>query len=122
MLMLTMKGPLKTTLTIKKQDGDGNAVGYSINHHWPKGVGVDKGICLYDEEIEIPTPAELTEWLIWSNEHGAWWAPGHRGYVKSREKAGRYSFEEACMIVEGANRSMSNDGVPNEAMILDESC
>lgn len=59
------------------------------------------------------------EWLIWSIEHSAWWAPNSLGYTKDRESAGRYSFEEACDICHGANIAHRN--TPNEAMILDES-
>lgn len=35
------------------------------------------------------------DYLIWSHEHGAWWGPGGRGYVRSMSKAGRYSQAEA---------------------------
>lgn len=34
-------------------------------------------------------------WLIWSNEHAAWWNPERLGYTQRIEKAGRYSLEEA---------------------------
>lgn len=55
------------------------------------------------------------EWLIWSNEHGAWWAEGQRGYVVRRRQAGKYSFMEACRIVFEANQHTTN--IPNEAMV-----
>lgn len=55
-------------------------------------------------------------WIIWSEEHRAWWAPNHRGYVKNRNKAGRYSFEDATKIVSGANIGLKD--VPNEAMVM----
>lgn len=57
-------------------------------------------------------------WLIWSIEHDAWWMPNSRGYTKSRKGAGRYTFEEAIEIVEGANFYVV-DGRPNEAMIFE---
>lgn len=59
------------------------------------------------------------EWLIWSNEHDAWWGPNHRGYTKDRAEAGRYTYHEACAIVEGANKHRG-EMTPNEAMILDK--
>lgn len=59
------------------------------------------------------------DWLVWSNEHKSWWAPGHKGYTSSREKAGRYTLEEAVNIVKGANIAIENNGVPNEAIIHD---
>lgn len=58
-------------------------------------------------------------WLIWSEEHRAWWAPNHNGYVQSRKQAGQYTYEDACDIVKGANRSFND--VPNEAMVRAES-
>lgn len=38
------------------------------------------------------------EYLVWSNEHRAWWGPGMRGYVARIENAGRYSHEQAMQI------------------------
>lgn len=56
------------------------------------------------------------EWLIWSIEHRGWWAPNESGYRGVREQAGRYTFEQACNIVERANIGLKD--APNEAMIL----
>lgn len=56
-------------------------------------------------------------WLIWSNEHASWWAPDHKGYTSSRERAGRYRLEEAVNIVRQANIAIENSGVPNEAIV-----
>lgn len=61
------------------------------------------------------------KWLIWSNEHGQWWAPASQGYTPSRKRAGRYSLEEATEIVAGANICQRDNAVPNEAMVRDES-
>jgi hypothetical protein len=58
------------------------------------------------------------KWLIWSNEHTAWWRANHLGYCYSRAEAGRYTFEEACDVVKNANYALSNS--PNEAMVADE--
>jgi hypothetical protein len=43
------------------------------------------------------------EFIIWSEEHGAWWRPAHAGYTTSMAKAGRYSRREADAIVLNAN-------------------
>lgn len=43
-------------------------------------------------------------YIIWSEEHGAWWAPGEHGYTRHLAQAGRYSAKEAKVIVEAANR------------------
>ena len=40
--------------------------------------------------------------LIWSNEHRAWWGPGRHGYVESIGAAGRYSEAEALDICTNA--------------------
>lgn len=50
------------------------------------------------EDLEWPD-----EYLIWSEEHGRWWNPGHAGYTNQVAHAGRYSKEEADRIVQGAN-------------------
>lgn len=58
-------------------------------------------------------------WLIWSEEHRAWWAPNHKGYVQERKQAGKYTYDDACDIVKGANVNFKD--VPNEAMVRAES-
>jgi hypothetical protein len=55
------------------------------------------------------------DWLIWSIEHQAWWKPLEKGYTHERERAGRYTFENACKIVKSANINLND--VPNEAMV-----
>lgn len=60
-------------------------------------------------------------WLIWSNEHRAWWGWNGNGYVRSMDKAGRYSFEEANQICKSANCWIGRDGVPQETMVPVES-
>lgn len=41
-------------------------------------------------------------YFIWSNEHGAWWRPAHRGYTQDIGEAGRYPCDEALRICERA--------------------
>lgn len=60
--------------------------------------------------------AENTEWLIWSNEHNAWWSPASMGYSTLIQEAGKYSFEEAVKIVRHANKYCNPDK-PNETMV-----
>jgi hypothetical protein len=38
-------------------------------------------------------------YLIWSDEHEAWWRPDHRGYTTDVNEAGAYTFYEAAEIV-----------------------
>lgn len=42
-------------------------------------------------------------YLIWSEEHGAWWKHGGCGYTDRIALAGRYPKEQADRIVDGAN-------------------
>lgn len=42
------------------------------------------------------------KYLIWSNEHHAWWGPNKRGYVNHSSDAGRYSRERALDICTNA--------------------
>ena len=44
----------------------------------------------------------MSEYLIWSNEHRAWWGPGSAGYRRRVEDAGRYSHAEAIDICTNA--------------------
>lgn len=41
-------------------------------------------------------------YLIWSNEHQAWWGPDRCGYVRAVTQAGRYSRSEAIEICKRA--------------------
>ena len=57
-------------------------------------------------------------YVIWSEEHGAWWSPGRSGYTRSLSNAGRYSKEEAQEIVTRANEYLA-PGRWNEVAIPD---
>jgi transposase InsO family protein len=46
--------------------------------------------------------SELPLYLIWSNEHQAWWGPGRCGYVRSMLAAGKYTRAEAIDICKRA--------------------
>jgi hypothetical protein len=48
-------------------------------------------------------------WVIWSEEHGAWWGPGEHGYTRSLRSAGRYSKEDAKEIAFDANAYLEVD-------------
>jgi hypothetical protein len=48
----------------------------------------------------MPDDDEL--YLVWSNEHKAWWAGGRAGYVPKVSQAGRYSRAVALTICSGA--------------------
>lgn len=50
-----------------------------------------------------------TEYLIWSNEHRAWWRPRAQGYTIDLKRAGRYTREDATRHCRGRDQ---NPGKP----------
>lgn len=61
---------------------------------------VDKSL----EALEIYLATEQDKkYLIWSNEHNAWWEAGCVGYVDHTHFAGRFTREEALEICNAAN-------------------
>ncbi len=57
------------------------------------------------------------QYLIWSNEHRAYWRPQSAGYTKRKSQAGRYSLDEAVEICDGANASLTDEQEPMETML-----
>lgn len=63
--------------------------------------------------------SESKEWLIWSNEHRAWWGPARCGYPDDVDVAGRYTLAEARAICH--SRHWADGRTPPETMIhIDE--
>lgn len=60
-------------------------------------------------------------YLIWSNEHNAWWRPNSQGYTHSIAAAGRYSLKEAISVSNQANYDWNDmRELPNELPIAEE--
>lgn len=57
------------------------------------------------------------KWLVWSNEHKAWWGNNGSGYTHSRKNAGRYTQEEAEEVCFHANNYLTDTNHPNETMV-----
>lgn len=57
---------------------------------------------IFIEGALIPQLKKADQYLIWSNEHRAWWAPGSNGYVQRLAEAGRYSRQHALQICKDA--------------------
>lgn len=59
------------------------------------------------------------EYLIWSNDHGAFWRPNRAGYTQDMNQAGRYAKEEADKICKngGVPRAWSTHPGPYEIML-----
>lgn len=51
-------------------------------------------------------------YLVWSNEHQAWWGPGGTGYVERLDEAGRFTQRVALEIC--AKALPGTYSVPNE--------
>ncbi|MEV6035994.1 hypothetical protein AB0L65_32905 [Nonomuraea sp. NPDC052116] len=56
-------------------------------------------------------------WLVWSNEHGAWWKPNRRGYTGDIWQAGRYTETEAAEICRKAAYGWRGGSPPPEVMV-----
>lgn len=61
---------------------------------------------------------DSSEYVIWSNEHRAWWAPDKRGYRAKLADAGRYSREDALAICIGARGGRRFNENPTEVPVL----
>ncbi len=59
-------------------------------------------------------------YLIWSNEHRAWWGPNGSGYVPHLSQAGRYPRPAALEICKGANYGMKFGQPPNEVPVPEQ--
>lgn len=57
--------------------------------------------------------------LIWSNEHRAWWRPGSAGYTIHAEAAGRYSHRDALRICSGARDGWRPGSPPPEVPVAE---
>lgn len=57
------------------------------------------------------------QYLIWSNEHQAWWRQNSAGYTMLVEDAGRYSRDEALKIASDARNGWRAGQAPPEIAI-----
>jgi hypothetical protein len=51
----------------------------------------------------------MSEFVIWSIEHEAWWGPGLWGYTRDLRDAGRYTRDAADRILARANYVAVNE-------------
>lgn len=59
-------------------------------------------------------------YLIWSNEHHAWWRPESRGYTLDVDGAGRYTREETISICAHARDGWGSKSVPSEIPVSEK--
>lgn len=56
-------------------------------------------------------------WLIWSNEHNAYWGPNHCGYTRDIDQAGRYQQSDADSVCAAANAHLPPKSLPHEIRV-----
>jgi hypothetical protein len=78
---------------------------------------LDRAMANHVADINAPSgpSGEASEWLIWSNEHHAWWGPDRCGYPPQPHLAGRYTLTEARNICH--QRHWLGGSVPPETML-----
>lgn len=57
------------------------------------------------------------KYLIWSNEHNAWWRANSQGYARDIRHAGIYSRGEAVEIARGSRNGWSFERAPYEIAV-----
>jgi hypothetical protein len=57
-------------------------------------------------------------YVVWSNEHKAWWGPDHCGYRAKLADAGRYTRDEALKICRNARGGREFRDNPSEVPLL----
>lgn len=62
--------------------------------------------------------AETADYVVWSNEHSAWWRPDKCGYCTHLSGAGHYTREQALKICIGARGGREFNCNPSEVPIL----
>ncbi len=79
------------------------------------------------ERLGLPNSAPISavreidpRYLIWSNEHGAWWGPDNAGYYTDIRQAGRYSREDAIKTCAFARDGYTYKRRPTEVPIRED--
>jgi hypothetical protein len=67
----------------------------------------------------MPRTSQQNRYLVWSNEHRAWWKPAHHGYTRRVEDAGRYDRAEAMSIASRRGGGWPIEENPFEIAILE---
>ncbi len=62
------------------------------------------------------------QWLVWSNEHSAWWAQNGNGYTFDRASAGRFTLARAVDILKDANLVRPTGQIAPQESIVREDC
>lgn len=87
-----------------------------VRHAIARATPIDRLRAERDAQLNNPL---ISRWLIWSNEHSAWWGPLCCGYPDNIAAAGRYTIEQAVDIC--TQRSWMRGQIPPETMIHESS-
>ena len=60
----------------------------------------------------------MANYLVWSNQHSAWWRANSRGYTKDLAQAGIYSRMETIAICAGARDGWRDGETPPEIPVV----
>lgn len=71
----------------------------------------------FDASVPMPVRPEQADYLVWSNEHRAWWRANSQGYARSILEAGRYTRAEAVDIADKSRNGWKLDGRPDEIAV-----
>jgi hypothetical protein len=63
-----------------------------------------------DEQNPQAKEKHMSKYLIWSNEHQAWWGPNKFGYVSELGSAGLYDQDDALRVCADALRGWNGRG------------
>lgn len=69
----------------------------AVGGHWGAKALVERILADYSPE-DADDLLTAPMWLVWSNEHAAWWSPQSAGYCWDINAAGRYTIEDALEI------------------------
>jgi predicted phosphohydrolase len=89
---------------------------------WKIGDVVDYSLatCEAHETAQLLRALPVERYLVWSNQHRAWWRPNSHGYTDNVKRAGIYSRAEAISIsFRGRDGWDSPKGVPDELAIAE---
>jgi hypothetical protein len=70
------------------------------------------------ETVDAMFGALRQDYLVWSNEHHAWWGPNNAGYYRKLEAAGHYTRADALKICVNARGGRRYNENPSEVPVL----
>lgn len=89
-------------------------------HLWQPALHLPPLQHLRERHLHLPRQQregeQMSIYLVWSNEHDAWWRPNRSGYTHDVWQAGRYPEAEAVEICRKAAYGWRGGSPPPEVM------